>query len=55
MRRPPNSRKLGAALEAKGYDHHYVFSLNTRHGDGKVFQQTLADTLVWIWRGYRAE
>ena len=21
----------------------------------KVFEQTLADTLVWMWRGYHAE
>jgi enterochelin esterase-like enzyme len=48
-------KRTTAALEAKGYDHRYVFSLNTRHCDGKVFQQTLADTLVWIWRGYHAE
>ena len=27
----------------------------TRHCDGKVFEQTLADTLVWMWRGYHAE
>jgi hypothetical protein len=27
----------------------------TGHCDGKVFQQTLADTLVWMWRGYEGE
>lgn len=48
-------KRTTAALEAKGYDHRYVFSLNTRHCDGKVFQQTLADTLVWLWRGYHAD
>ena len=48
-------KRTTAALEAKGYDHRFVFSLNTRHCDGKVFQQTLADTLVWIWRGYHAD
>jgi enterochelin esterase-like enzyme len=48
-------KRTTAALEAKGYDHRYVFSLNTRHCDGKVFQHTLADTLVWIWRGYHAD
>ncbi len=48
-------KRTSAALEAKGYDHRFVFSLGTGHCDGKVFQQTLADTLVWIWRGYRAE
>ena len=39
-------------LQAKGYDHRFVFSLGTGHCDGRVFQQTLADTLVWVWRGY---
>ena len=43
------------ALKAKGYNHRYVFSLATGHCDKKVFEQTLADTLVWVWRGYRAD
>jgi enterochelin esterase-like enzyme len=48
-------KRTTAALEASGYDHRYVFSLATRHCDGKVFQHTLADTLVWLWRGYHAD
>src|SRR5256885_363660 len=48
-------KRAAAALEAKGYQHRFVFSLGTRHCDGRVFQQTLADTLVWIWRGYHAD
>jgi len=48
-------QRTAAALEAKGYEHRFVYSLGTGHCDGRVFQQTLADTLVWIWRGYRAE
>ena len=48
-------KRAAAALKAKGYDHRFVFSLGTGHCDGRVFQQTLADTLVWIWRGYHAE
>jgi len=43
------------ALKAKGYNHRYVFSLATGHCDRRVFEQTLADTLVWTWRGYHAE
>jgi hypothetical protein len=43
------------ALKAKGYDYRNVYSRATRHCDGKVFEQTLADTLVWMWRGYHAE
>src|SRR5262245_30038226 len=48
-------KRTSAALEAKGYDHRFVFSLATGHCEGKVFEQTLADTLVWIWRGYHDE
>ncbi|MEQ1827995.1 MAG: alpha/beta hydrolase-fold protein [Pirellula sp.] len=46
------NERTAAALKAKGYDYRYVFSLATKHCDGKVFEQTLADTLVWMWRGY---
>jgi enterochelin esterase-like enzyme len=49
------NERTAAALQAKGYDYRYVFSKATRHCDVKVFEQTLADTLVWMWRGYRAE
>ena len=44
-----------AALEKKGYHHRFVFSKATGHCDKRVFEQTLADTLVWIWRGYHAD
>ncbi len=46
------NERTAAALKAKGYDYRYVFSKATNHCDKKVFQQTLADTLVWTWRGY---
>ncbi|MDB6031957.1 MAG: putative hydrolase of the alpha/beta superfamily protein [Verrucomicrobiales bacterium] len=48
-------QRTAAALQAKGYHHRFVFSKATGHCDGKVFNQTLADTLVWVWRGYQAE
>ena len=48
-------QRTSAALTAKGYHHRFVFSKATGHCDGKVFNQTLADTLVWIWRGYHGE
>ena len=48
-------QRTAAALQAKGYHHRFVFSAGTGHCDGRVFQQTLADTLVWVWRGYHAE
>ena len=49
-----NERTAGA-LKAKGYDYRYVFSRATKHCDAKVFEQTLADTLVWMWRGYETK
>jgi iron(III)-enterobactin esterase len=47
------NERTAAALKAKGYDYRYVFSKKTNHCDGNVFKQTLADTLVWMWRGYK--
>jgi enterochelin esterase family protein len=47
--------RTAAALKAKGYNHRFVFSLATSHCDRRVFEQTLADTLVWMWRGYHAD
>ncbi|TWT53676.1 putative esterase [Rubripirellula amarantea] len=49
------NERTAAALKAKGYDYRYVFSRATRHCDKKVFEHTLADTLVWMWRGYQAD
>jgi enterochelin esterase family protein len=49
------NHRTAAALKAKGYDYRYVFSRATKHCDNKVFEHTLADTLVWMWRGYHAE
>jgi enterochelin esterase-like enzyme len=49
------NQRTAAALRARGYDYRYVFSRASRHCDGRVFEQTLADTLVWMWRGYHGE
>lgn len=46
-------RRTAQALKAKGYHNRFVFSLGTGHCDHRVFEQTLADTLVWLWRGYQ--
>jgi enterochelin esterase-like enzyme len=48
-------QRTAAALDAKGYHHRFVFTRATKHCDGRVFEQTLADTLAWVWRGYHAE
>ena len=49
------NERTAAALKTRGYDYRFVFSRATRHCDSKVFELTLADTLVWMWRGYHAE
>jgi len=47
--------RTAAALKAKGYHQRFIFSKETGHCDRRVFEQTLADTLVWVWRGYHAD
>ncbi len=47
--------RTAEVLESKGYDYRYVFSKGAGHCDRRVFEQTLADTLVWMWRGYESE
>ncbi len=49
------NERTAAALKAKGYDYRYVFSKASKHCDGNVFQQTLAETLVWMWKDYEAK
>ncbi|MCU0713525.1 MAG: alpha/beta hydrolase-fold protein [Pirellula sp.] len=46
------NRRTADALKAKGYDYRFVFSYDSKHCDGNVYDHTLADTLVWMWRGY---
>lgn len=47
--------RTAAALQAKGYHHRYVFSRATGHCDRRVFEETLGDTLIWLWRGYHTK
>jgi len=49
------NRRTAAALKAKGYHYRFVFSRASRHCDRRVFEHTLADTLVWMWRGYEGD
>lgn len=48
-------RRTAEALKAKGYHQRFVYSLGTGHCDRRVFELTLADTLVWLWRGYQPQ
>ena len=51
----PEVEPIHAALNAKGFHYRYVFSRQSRHCDRRVFEHTLADTLVWMWRGYHPD
>jgi enterochelin esterase-like enzyme len=48
------NQRTAAALKAKDYHYRFVFAMGAGHCDGNVQNQTLADTLVWAWRGYPA-
>ena len=41
-----------AALKAKGFHYKFIEGLGKGHCDGSVRYSTLADALVWVWRGY---
>lgn len=47
-------KKTAAALKAKGFHYRYVFGQGADHCAGSVISATLADALVWVWRGYQA-
>jgi iron(III)-enterobactin esterase len=46
------NERTADALKAKGYEYRYLFSKKSGHCDRKVFEHTLADTLVWMWQGW---
>jgi len=46
------NQRTAAALETKGYHYRFVFAKGVGHCDGSVRSATLADSLVWAWRGY---
>jgi enterochelin esterase-like enzyme len=48
------NQRTAAALKAKGYHDRFVFAMGVGHCDYGVQTATLADTLVWVWRGYPA-
>lgn len=49
------NQRTADVLKAKGYDYRFVYALGAGHTDRRVYNQTLADTLVWMWRGYHAD
>ncbi|HEY1537236.1 MAG TPA: alpha/beta hydrolase-fold protein [Polyangiaceae bacterium] len=49
------NQRMAAALKLRGYHYHYDHALNAGHVDGNVVKQTLAEALLWVWRGYPVE
>ena len=47
------NQRTAAALKAKGYHYRFVLAKGVGHCDGRALQSTLADALVWVWRGYQ--
>jgi iron(III)-enterobactin esterase len=48
-------QRTAEALKKKNYNYRFVYSLKTGHCDRRVFELTLADTLVWTWQGYKPQ
>ncbi len=46
------NQHVAAALKAKGYHYRFIYALGATHCDARPRQQTLPDTLQWMWRGY---
>lgn len=46
------NQRTAAALKAKGFHYKFVEGMGVGHCDGKVQSATLADALIWVWRGY---
>ncbi len=46
------NRRTSAALQGRNYHQRFLYALNSGHCDGRVFESTLPETLLWVWRGY---
>lgn len=46
------NKATAKALAGRGYHHRFLFAKGASHCDGRVIEQTLPETLSWLWRGY---
>jgi iron(III)-enterobactin esterase len=46
------NERMAHALASKGYHYQFVFARNAGHVDRAVKQQTLAEALEYVWKGY---
>lgn len=49
---PLANQRTAAALKAKGFHYKYIVGKSQGHCAGAVQSATLAEVLVWAWRGY---
>lgn len=47
------NENMARVLKAKGYHYQFVFARNAGHTDRTVKQQTLAEALEYLWKGYK--
>jgi len=47
------NERTAAALKAKNFHYRFVKGRSAGHCDQGVKNATLADALVWVWRGYQ--
>jgi enterochelin esterase family protein len=47
------NQRAAAALKAKGFHYKFVYGLGQGHCAPSVQNATLADALMWVWRGYQ--
>lgn len=46
------NRRMASALAARGYHYRFVYALGADHIDSGVLEQTLPETLEWLWQGH---
>jgi len=48
-----DNHRTAAALKAKDFHYKFVYGLGESHCSPSVRNATLADALMWVWRGYQ--
>lgn len=46
------NKAMAKVLAEKGYHYRFVYAEGATHVDPAVLEQTLPDTLLWLWQGY---
>jgi enterochelin esterase-like enzyme len=46
------NQRMAASFKLRGYHYHYDHAIGAGHVDGAVVRQTVAEALIWLWRGY---